>query len=385
MNKLSLLLFFAFISVISIQSQTVSTLINTGSGINDDIILLEDGSLIGSDHTGTNVFIILPDGTISSIASGINPPNGLESDESGNIYIGAPTEDKIYKLSPDGTFSTYLTNVINPNNLIFKRGTDTLITASYLNSRIYEVAPDASSKVLFDGAPLNGPLGMTYDAEGNFYIANFTDGKIFKVNNGILNLFAQIPAANIGGLVAAIGFIEYINGYFYATGFGTNKIYRIDLSGNVEHFAGSGIAGTIDGDASTARFFWPNGITSNTTGDTLYISEYNSHAIRIVTDFTTSIDEGIKSIPASFELKQNFPNPFNPVTNIEFSLESESRVTLQIYNMLGETVNVLVNSELSKGFHSIEFDARDLPSGIYLYRLQTCSGLVAVKKMILQK
>lgn len=384
--KLSYLLIFIFFASSLHFSQTVSTIINTGSGINDDIILLEDGSIIGSDHSGTNVYLLLPDGTMDAIASGINAPNGLEKDALGNILIGAPKENKIYKLSNDGTLTVYAENIVNPNNLIFKNGTDTLLTASYLNSQIYEVAPDGSSRLIFEGAPLNGPLGMNYDSDGYLYIANFTDGKIFKVINGNLDFFAQIPAADIGGLLAAIGFLKYINGYFYATGFGTNKIYRIDMSGNVETFAGSGIAGTMDGGASGARFYWPNGITSNLAGDTLYISEYNSHAVRMITDFVTSVEvTNIEKLPNEFRLDQNYPNPFNPSTKINFNLLSDERVKLSIYNLLGEEVSVLVNSFLNKGYHSVKFLASEFPSGVYIYRLSTTSGYSAARKMTLQK
>jgi len=384
--KLSYLLIFIFFASSLHFSQTVSTIINTGSGINDDIILIEDGSIIGSDHSGTNVYLLLPDGTMDVIASGINAPNGLEKDALGNILIGAPKENKIYKLSNDGALTVYAENIVNPNNLIFKKGTDTLLTASYLNSQIYEVAPDGSSRLIFEGAPLNGPLGMNYDSDGYLYIANFTDGKIFKVINGNLDFFAQIPAADIGGLIAAIGYLKYINGYFYATGFGTNKIYRIDMSGNVETFAGSGIAGTIDGDASGARFYWPNGITSNLAGDTLYISEYNSHAVRMITDFVTSVEvTNIEKLPIEFRLDQNYPNPFNPSTKINFNLLSDERVKLSVYNLLGEEVSVLVNSFLNKGYHSVKFHASEFPSGVYIYRLSTTSGYSAARKMTLQK
>jgi hypothetical protein len=89
-------------------------------------------------------------------------------------------------------------------------------------------------------------------------------------------------------------------------------------------------------------------------------------------------------LPEKFNLYQNYPNPFNPSTTIKFSLPSSSYATLKIYNALGEEIAVLVNKELTTGTYEIEWDASDLPSGIYFYQLKT-DGYVETKKMILMK
>ena len=91
-----------------------------------------------------------------------------------------------------------------------------------------------------------------------------------------------------------------------------------------------------------------------------------------------------RNLPATFQLFQNYPNPFNPTTTIEFSLPERSFVKLTIYNTLGQEVEVLVNEEKQAGTHRIQFNASNLPSGIYFYRLET-SKFVETKKMILIK
>jgi hypothetical protein len=89
-------------------------------------------------------------------------------------------------------------------------------------------------------------------------------------------------------------------------------------------------------------------------------------------------------VPGEFSLSQNFPNPFNPSTQIELALPKESRVTLDVYNLVGQLVASLVNETLSAGYHTITFNASALPSGLYLYRL-TAGGTSFVKKMMLVK
>ena len=98
---------------------------------------------------------------------------------------------------------------------------------------------------------------------------------------------------------------------------------------------------------------------------------------------TTAVNEP-KNIISSFTLDQNYPNPFNPSTTISFSLSSDQFVTLKVYNAIGEEVTTLVNGKLTVGVHKINFDAKQLSSGFYIYRLQS-SGSVQAKKMILLK
>jgi hypothetical protein len=97
---------------------------------------------------------------------------------------------------------------------------------------------------------------------------------------------------------------------------------------------------------------------------------------------TVHLDESM--LPKTFELQQNFPNPFNPTTTIGFGLPTSSRVKLSIFNVLGQEVKVLVDEPKQAGYHTIIFDATNLSSGVYLYRIEA-NSFIETQKMILLK
>ena len=99
-------------------------------------------------------------------------------------------------------------------------------------------------------------------------------------------------------------------------------------------------------------------------------------------DLTTAINSGESNAPVKFSLNQNYPNPFNPQTNIEFSIPEQGHVRLSVYNLLGQKVAVLVDEIRSAGSYKAQFDATNLSSGIYFYRLETNQQMLT-KKMIL--
>ena len=96
----------------------------------------------------------------------------------------------------------------------------------------------------------------------------------------------------------------------------------------------------------------------------------------------TSVTENIN--PPEFSLEQNYPNPFNPRTSIRFNLPNRSDVVLKVYNLLGQEVKTLVDAEFEAGTYSVSFDASDLPSGVYIYRVRA-GTFVETKRMVLLK
>ena len=128
------------------------------------------------------------------------------------------------------------------------------------------------------------------------------------------------------------------------------------------------------------------GININTALNTVtfYNITVNNLIILTVEKTATGISGNQADAVKIFQLFQNYPNPFNPSTNIKFDLKEDSYVTLTVYNIIGQKVAELINSDLSAGFHNVIFNAVNLSGGIYFYKLKAGS-YSSVKKMELLK
>ena len=88
--------------------------------------------------------------------------------------------------------------------------------------------------------------------------------------------------------------------------------------------------------------------------------------------------------PKEFRLEQNFPNPFNPTTTIQYQLPQDAKVSLKVYDILGSEVATLVNEEQEAGYKEVKFNANNIASGMYIYMLQA-KNYVSTKKMMVVK
>lgn len=104
----------------------------------------------------------------------------------------------------------------------------------------------------------------------------------------------------------------------------------------------------------------------------------------IVVGTPTGIDDQPSSIPDQFELSQNYPNPFNARTAIEYSLPQDSHVRIVIYNLLGQNIKTLVDQSKPAGSHLALWDASNVPTGVYFYRIEA-GEFTQTRKMLLAK
>lgn len=158
-----------------------------------------------------------------------------------------------------------------------------------------------------------------------------------------------------------------------------NSGFEIQRSSSGTEFAAVGFVpgyGTST-EAKTYRFVDANLLAGSYT--------YRLKQIDFNGSFTYSDEVNVEVIaPVQFELSQNYPNPFNPNTTIKFSIPQSSNVSLKVFNALGQEVSTLVNQNMEAGSHTINFDATQLNSGIYFYRLE--AGMFnEVRKMTLLK
>lgn len=148
------------------------------------------------------------------------------------------------------------------------------------------------------------------------------------------------------------------------------------------HF-GAGDATTID----TLIFHWPSGnnfMFINVAVNALYLAREGEDLTLV-----TSIDPKSSSLTRKFRLYENYPNPFNPSTTIEYALPGAAQVVLKIYNLLGQEVKTLVNGYQNAGLQSVQWDGRDnsgkpAGSGVYIYQVEA-GNFVQSKKMVLLK
>jgi len=116
----------------------------------------------------------------------------------------------------------------------------------------------------------------------------------------------------------------------------------------------------------------------------------NQHSAKIYSLADTIVVVGFQDeiaqdfLPDEFELEQNFPNPFNPITNISYSISSQGKVDLIVYDILGRGIQSIVSEVQAPGKHRVTFDGSKLSSGIYFYRLIFNGGSI-IKKMTLIK
>lgn len=140
-----------------------------------------------------------------------------------------------------------------------------------------------------------------------------------------------------------------------------------------------GLLGTLGVEQGTSATIWHRATASDGSGLNTGIGSSVTLERGVVTSSKTDPE-----VARRIELNQNFPNPFNPTTNISYTLPQQTDVELKVYDMTGREVATLINREQAAGSYSLNFDASSLSSGMYLYRLNTGSTTITRKMMLIK-
>ena len=234
-----------------------------------------------------------------------------------------------------------------------------------------------------------GATALAVDASGNVYVTGRSYG------SGTDNDYATIKYTSAGDTAWFRRYNGPGNYYDEATAI------AVDASGNV-YVTGSsaGQIATIKYDAAgnqvwLAQYSYPGGTSTSVglkldTQNNVYVagtSSVNDQCYYTIIKYAqtpNAVRRNDGSVPTTFALSQNFPNPFNPLTTIRYSLPLSANVKLAVYDLLGREITTLVNEEQSAGWKEVEWNAKNISSGIYFYKLTT-GIFVDIKKMIVVK
>ena len=241
------------------------------------------------------------------------------------------------------------------------------------------------------------PVGLVSDNTGNVYVTGYCEGSnttsldyvTLKYNPNGDQQWVKIFNSGLVGVDDKATSID------------------IDPSGNI-YVTGTTISSGSDVDYGTVKYspsgevLWSVLYESNLSGNdnakivkcdnngNVYVSGHATGSVSGLDYLTVKYSQPIgitpisTEVPEGFSLGQNYPNPFNPVTNIGLRIARFGYISLKVFDITGKEIAVLVNENLNAGTYNVDFDASQLASGTYFYRMET-AGFSEVKKMIVVK
>lgn len=283
------------------------------------------------------------------------------------------------------------------------------IRTNAVGSTLYRVNGQLGDAYYYKDIDLPNILSIAFDNSGNLYAAT-TANQLYQIDSltGNSSLVSTMQASRI-----AIAFNPLNNELWGSvknpTGTPKDRIIKINLlTGDTTRIGqtGFGVNTTAITFDEAGKLFGIKG-TGTTISDLFSIDTLSAVGTIIgsvgVADLKalgyslaniTAVEEETILTPTNFILEQNYPNPFNPTTQIKFALPVNSSVRITIYNLLGEAVRELVNSDLNSGVHTVQWNSEDfsgkkVSSGIYFYKVKANgvdgSEFNQVRKMILLK
>jgi hypothetical protein len=345
-----------------------------------DLCVDDSGNIYVSDFLNHRIRKISPNGIVSTVAgSGIagylngnsstarfNYPRGICVDKAGNLYVGDSWNHRIRKIDVSGNVSTYA----GGGNSSGVSSVGDYVDASDTSARFYT------------------PSGLAIDLSGNVYVADAYNHRVRRIDI-LQNVITIAGSGNTGvgnggysnGPVSTSLlntptelFLDTIDNVLYIGDTFNNRIRSLNFSNNnVSTVAGDGTAGFTNAIDTMASFDFPRGIVVSHSGNkTIYVSDYNNHAIRIITSITSEIDN-----PSEDNEFTIYPNPPNASFIIDF--KSSGEIYLEI---LDNTGRVIIEKQKVTGNNS-KFDFSGFTAGVYFVKVTTRTGKIQIRKLVL--
>ncbi len=401
----------SFITTAGIPNATT----NAASNITSNSAKL-NGSINANDISTTVTFEY---GTTTSYENTIT---AIESPVTGSTNTNVTAT--INSLSPNTTYHFRVKGVSSGGTTY---GSDQSFTT---NPIAPTVTTNSSSSITSNSALLNG----TVNANGVSTIVSFEYGTTTSYENTIAAIESPVSGSTNTNVTATINSLSPNTTYHFRVkgvnsggttygndqSFATNAIAPLAISNSASNISNQSalLNGAVNANGVSTIVTFEFGLTTsygniitanespvtgstniNVTATINLLNPNTSYHFRVkavssagatlgndisFNTLSTSIRDNQNELIANFYLAQSYPNPFNPTTKIQFGLPKDVVVRLSVYNTLGQEIAVLVNLQLSRGAYSVDFDATELPNGIYFYKLQT-GEFTQTKKMILLK
>ncbi len=331
------------------------------SGLNNGWAVGQLGSIIKSTDSGEN-WISKTSGTTLDLNSvhfyDIN--TGMCVGNSGAVLLTTDSGENWNSLTTGNVSTLYSVIFTNPNTIWIAGVNGTILHSTDLGSNWISYT-DVTNNNLFSASFINENTGWFAGSNGT----------IIKYQNFFL------PVELLSFTVRAIDNSVHLN---WQTATEVNN-YGFEIERKIDESDWDNIGFALGHGNSTSvksYSFADNSLKSGTK------FRYRLKQIDLNGKYEFSSEIEIKIVLSTFTLYQNYPNPFNPSTKIRYQLPNESKIVIKIYNILGSEVTELLNEQKEAGIYEVEFNASNLTSGTYIYKI-SADNFVQTRKMILLK
>jgi hypothetical protein len=293
---------------------------------------------------------------------------------SGNTIFAGTSFSGIYKTTNNGMSWTQTSMITVQINSIFVSGTN-IFAGTGFNSVYRSTNNGVNWTQANSGLPSFGATVYAFTSTSSVIFVGLGNNGVYKTtNNGNTWTSAGLSDKSIYALCASG------NNVFAGTGDMANNfsgIYMTNNNGSTWHQKNQGFSPLA------------NVFSLLITNNYIFAGTETRSVLRRSYTEAIGIQNISSEIPEKFSLSQNYPNPFNPSTMIQYALRSNSQVTMDVYDVLGHRVAELVNGQEAAGYYEVEFNATNLSSGVYFYRIKAKaedgSSFNQVRKLILMK